>query len=281
MDLNEARKNLEACLSEDLRKQYFDILRQWFSFKSPITRKEFDTEVRKLLVNEDQIRCHNYFVLALLSKRTSSRVKSTRNTSDKGAFECAEYSDYIQPSSPTMLPPAEYENRSAAAELFMPDSGFVATRIAVTSWENGLDGAEESVTEVMVHACQVFVKNILMAMISKLKGYKVRDGKFQYGFNLPVPDPFIRNYHNVIDESQESKIEVVDGEDTFIPRSKPSLENAEQQAAFAYSCSKRRKCDNVLTVKLLYETLRDNPQILGLHEMYSVNLFKLSLQVDE
>jgi transcriptional adapter 1 len=281
LDLNEARKNLEACLSEDLRKEYFDILRRWFSFKSPITRKEFDTEVRKLLVNEEQIRCHNYFVLALLSKRTSSRVKNTRNTCDKGVFECAEYSDYIQPPSPTMLPPAEYENRSAAGELFMPDSGFVATRIAVTSWENGLDGAEESVTELIVHACQVFVKNILMAMISRMKGYKVRDGKFQYGFNLPIPDPFIRNYHNVIDETQESKTEVVDKDDTFIPRSKPSLENAEQQAAFAYACAKRPKIENVLTVKLLYETLRENPQILGLHELQSVNLFKLSLQLDD
>jgi chaperonin GroES len=126
-----------------------------------------------------------------------------------------------------------------------------------------------------------FVKNILMAMISRMKGYKVRDGKFQYGFNLPIPDPFIRNYHNVIDETQESKTEVVDKDDTFIPRSKPSLENAEQQAAFAYACAKRPKIENVLTVKLLYETLRENPQILGLHELQSVNLFKLSLQLDD
>ncbi|RZC40302.1 SAGA-Tad1 domain containing protein [Asbolus verrucosus] len=281
MDLNEARKNLEACLGEDLRKEYFDILRQWFSFKSPITRKEFDTEVRKLLVNEEQIRCHNYFVLALLSKRTSSKVKSTRNSCDKGVFECAEYSDYIQPSSPTMLPPAEYESRSAAAELFMPDSGFVSTRIAVTSWENGLDGADDNVTEVIVHACQVFVRNIITAMISRLKGYRIREGKFQYGFNLPVPDPFIRNYHNVIDETQESKIEVVDHDDTFIPRSKPSLENVEQQAAFMYSCAKRKRSDNVLTVKLLYETLKENPHILGLHELHSVNVFKLGLQIED
>ncbi|XP_044259682.1 transcriptional adapter 1-like [Tribolium madens] len=281
MDLNEARKALEACLNEDQRKQYFDLLRQWFSFKSPITRTEFDTEVRKLLVNEDQIRSHNYFLLALLAKRTSSRTKTTRNTCDKGVFECADYVDYVQPSSPTILSPEEYENRSAAAELFMPDSGFVSTRIAVTSWENGLDGAEETVTELIVHACQVFVKNILTAMISRMKGYKVRDGKFQYGFNLPIPDPFIRNFHNVIDETQESKTEVLDKEDTFIPRSKPSLEVAEQQAAFAYSCAKKRKCDKTLTVKLLYETLKENPQILGLHEMQSVNLFKLSLQVDE
>lgn len=281
LELNEARKNLEVCLNEDQRKAYFDVLRQWFSFKSHITRREFDSEVRKYLVSEEQIRCHNHFLLALLIKRSSSRTKTTRNTSDKGVFENAEYVDYVQPSSPTMLPPSEYENRNAAAELFMPDSGFVATRIAVTSWENGLDGADDSVTDVIVHACQILVKNILTAMISRVKGYKVRDRKFQYGFNFPIPDPFLRNFHNVIDGMQKNKTKVVDKEDTLIPRCKPSLEIAEQQAAFAYSCTKRKRNYKVLTVELLYDTLKENPDILKLHELHSVNLFKLNVQKDE
>lgn len=217
-------------------------------------------------------------MLALLSKRSTTRIKNTRTTSDKCLFECAEYSDYVQPSSPTL--PLEYENRNAASELFMPDSGFMSTRIALVSWEMGLNGAEDSVTEILVHACQVFVKNIITAMISRIKGYKVRDGKFQYGFNLAVPDPFLRNYQNVIDEGQESKVDVLEDEDTFIPKSKPSLEALEQQAAFAYACSKRKNIDHTLNVKLLYRTIRENPHLLGLYEMQSIGLLRLGLQMD-
>lgn len=165
--LNEARRNLEACLTEEAMKEYFAILRQWFTLSSPITKEEFDKAVRKLLVSEDQIRCHNNFFRAILAKSTSCfRPKATRVTNDKGAFESADYSDFVQPSSPTMIPPFEYKMRSAAAELFIPDSGFISSRIAVTSWENGMEGADDNVTELMVHACQVVnaLKNIKIAL---------------------------------------------------------------------------------------------------------------------
>lgn len=271
---------MENCFNDAFRQEYFEVLRRWFLIQSPITRREFDIEVRKFLVNEDQIRCHNYFVLALLAQRTRSRSKNMRTTTDKGVLEGPEFGDYVMPASPLMVK-EEYENRNAAAELFMPDSVFISTRISIVSWQNGLDGAEENVTDVITHACQDFVKNIISAMVSKLKGYKVRDNKFQYGFNLPIPDPFIRNYGNVLDETQKSKNIVVDGEDTFIPKNKPSLDVVEQQAAFAYSCSKRKRSNNTLTVKLLHEVLTENPQILSLHRLFNVNLFKLGLQIDE
>lgn len=282
VDTNEARKNLELCLSEDLKKEYFSLLRQWFSFSAPLTKEEFDRSVRKLLVTEEQIRCHNNFLRAILSKNSSNhRPKSMRSTIDKGVFECADFSEYIQPSSPSMLPPSDLKNVSAAAELFIPDSVFVASRIAVMAWENGLEGADDNVTELIVHACQVFVKNIITGMISRHKAYKIRDGKFQYGFNQPIPDPFVRNFNNVFDDTQESKVEVVNGDDSFRPKCKMSLENAEQETAFAYSCAKKRKLDNVLSVRLLYDTMRENPKMLGLHSIQSVNLFKLGLQLDE
>ncbi|XP_023017411.1 transcriptional adapter 1 [Leptinotarsa decemlineata] len=282
MDLNEARKDLEACLNEDLKKEYFSLLRQWFLFTATVTKEEFDKGVRKLLTSEDQIRCHNHFLLAILTKISSnSRPKAPRSNTDRGIFECADYADYVQPSSPTMTPRPDFENRSAAAELFIPDSGFIACRVAIAAWENGMEGAEESVTELMVHACQVFVKNLITAMISRKKGYKVRDRKFQYGFNLPVPDPFTRNFNNIIDDTQESKVEVANGDDTFRPKCKVSLENMEQQVAFSYSCAKRTAFNNTLTVRLLYDTIRENPKILGLHTIHSVNLFRLGLLLDE
>lgn len=119
-----------------------------------------------------------------------------------------------------------------------------------------------------------------MSMITRKKSYKIRDGKLQYGFNQPIPDPFIRNFNNVLDETQESKVVVE--EDSFKPKCpKLSLEKAEQQVAFAYSCAHRTRSDNILSVRLLYDTIRENPHILGLHSIQSINLFKLGLQIDE
>lgn len=275
-DLNEARKNLELTLNEDLKKQYYDLLKQWLTFKDPITKLEFDSSVRKLLTTEEQHKYHNIFLLALFEKVHSSRPKSYRSTSDKGSFELADYT----PSSPTMTPP-DFENRSAAAELFLPDSGFVATRIAIHAWENGLDGADEKVAEFLVHACQTFVKNIITAMVSRKEGYKIREKRFQYSYGMPVPDPFIRNSNNIVDNSQEPKIEVAENDDSFEPAFRNSLEVTEQQVAFSYSCGKRKYSDGKLTVKLLYDTLRENKNIIGLHSVHSLNLLKMGLYVED
>ncbi|KAJ8979593.1 hypothetical protein NQ317_019481 [Molorchus minor] len=282
MDINEARKNLEDCITEEIKNEYFAVLRQWFLFSSAMTKEEFDKRVRRLMVNDEQIRCHNRFLKAILTKaNTNSRPKNVRSTADKGVFECADFTDYVPPSSPTMLPPSDFERRSAAAEFFIPDVRFMASRIAIVAWENGLEGADDPVTELMVHACQVFVKNIITAMISHGKGYKIRDSKFQYGFNQPIPDPFIRNFNNVVDDTKESKVEVEIKDDSFKPKCKLSLESAEQQVAFLYSCAKKRRSDNILSVRLLYETIKENPKLLSLHSMQSMSLFKLSLLLDE
>lgn len=283
VDLNDARKELEACLTEEMKREYFAYLRKWFMFSLPISKEMFDTQMRKLFVTEEQITCHNKFLLAILTKCSlNNKPKNTRLSNEKSGFENVEYSDYIQPSSPTMVPPTDFKNRSAAAELFIPDSGFVACRVAVVAWENGMQGATEKVTELMVHACQVFVKNIITAMVSRQKDYKVRDKKIQFGFNLPIPDPFIRNSNNIVDESLESKVEVANDDDSFRPKCKSSLDMVVQKVAFAYSCAKKQPVlDNTLSVKLLYDTIRENPNILGLHSISSANIFKLSLHIND
>ncbi|XP_017778841.1 PREDICTED: transcriptional adapter 1-like [Nicrophorus vespilloides] len=278
-DLQEARKNLEAVLGEDLLKQYFILLKKWLMFSEPLTNTQFYGAVRKLFKNDEQIVCHDLYILALASKVNSTRTKKVQ-TSDDGFYEMADFTEYLSPSSPSMIPP-NIVHRSAASEFFLPDNRFISTRIEIHAWENGLDGAHANVSDYVVMLCQMFVKNILTAMISRKESYKVRDGHFQYGFGFPVPDPTIRNANNVIDYSQESKVDVMDDDDSFVPKMKPTLEDIEQQTAFAYSCSKRGNSNDKLTVKLLYDTLRANPQIIGLHSIHSPNLLKIGLELDE
>lgn len=170
-DLNEARRSLETVLGEDLKKQYFNLLKQWFLFSGAISKIQFDSAVRKLMMTDEQIRCHNTFLLTLLNKINSNRTKSARNTCDKGSFELADFTDYFAPPSPTFILPSEIENRSAAAELFLPDNGFITARIAVHAWENGLEGADEGVTDVIVQACQVYLFQHLVYILLKIDNF--------------------------------------------------------------------------------------------------------------
>lgn len=128
---------------------------------------------------------------------------------------------------------------------------------------------------------QNFVKNIITAMLSRKEGYQVRDGKMQHRFGFPVPDPFLRNTQHIVDETQETKVELANDADSFVPAYRQSLENAEQQTAFAYFCGKRKRSDGRLTLQLLYDTLREDPNIVGLHSIHSVNLAKIGMMLKD
>lgn len=112
-------------------------------------------------------------------------------------------------------------------------------------------------------------------MVTRKEGYKIREGKLQYAFGLPVPDPFLRNSNSLKQYTQDPE------DKNYIPPSKIPVDAAEHQAAFSYSCGRKRVSDGKLTLKLLYDTLRENPRIVGLDSVHSVNLFRVSLLLDE
>lgn len=71
-------------------------------------------------------------------------------------------------------------------------------------------------------------------MTSKVKGFKVKDNHFQYGFNMPIPDSYIRNSNHIM----ESSISTNDPE-KLLPKCTKSLERAQYERAFAYAASKK------------------------------------------
>lgn len=154
--MHEALNNIQKCLGPEKEEEYTAVLRQWLSFSSHMTKDEFEQKVRKLLTTTEEIRHHINLMRAVLCKINGGKIKSLKAPMENSnTFEYAEYSEYVQQKNLTSAPPSDVEYRSAAAELFMPDSGFVASRIAVSAWENGMAGAKEDVTEVIVYACQV------------------------------------------------------------------------------------------------------------------------------
>lgn len=265
----EALKSLESSLGKERMDKYMYVLQQWFRCGKPITKTAFESELRKVLTTDEEIRRHNNYMLFVF--RSELVTKQT-------VFEYADYTNYVQNSSPDDVPPPEIEYRSVSTDSYMPNSRFMKSRIMLHLWENKLEGAEEGVADLMVHACQVFVKNIITAMITRKEGYKVRDRKLQCGFGIPVPNPFIRNSNNLLETAGSSNATNVSN---FVPVPQASLETAEHEAIFAYSCRKRKRSDNKLTVQLLYDTLREDPTIVGLHSIHSENLLKASLYLNE
>jgi transcriptional adapter 1 len=65
IELNSARRKLQATLGEDRAKDYFFHLKQWF--RRRLTKEEFDAEARKLLPASES-HLHNEFLLAVLNK---------------------------------------------------------------------------------------------------------------------------------------------------------------------------------------------------------------------
>lgn len=60
--------------------------------------------------------------------------------------------------------------------------------------EVGLSSVDEAAVDVVVTGVQMLLKNILTAVITKKKHFKVTaDTKYNYDIGAPLKDPFLRN----------------------------------------------------------------------------------------
>ncbi|KAG6448064.1 hypothetical protein O3G_MSEX005307 [Manduca sexta] len=248
--LNIARRKLNDVLGEKSTK-YFNHMKQWFRMK--LTKEEFDAEARKLLNNE-QVHHHNEFLLALLNKveglaeasisiaqekasshnRNSRRHKRSSRTSEKSNFEPVDLLEYLPPNSP---PGAGSDGvKYAAQEIFLPDHALVVGRFMLAAWELGLEGADDEAADIMVVAVQNFLKNVISAVISQRKGYKMRGKHFMYDIGRDVPNMWLRNTAKLYDPQFEGRVEVDDGADALGPRCPPTIDEMEQSAAFEIAC---------------------------------------------
>ncbi|KAL1491585.1 hypothetical protein ABEB36_012160 [Hypothenemus hampei] len=288
MDINEVRTRLEDALGDDLKGQYFSYFRQLFLFNPTLTKDEFDEKVRGLFKNDEQISCHNDFIFAINLRASTLRDSpppqppppppAPKSGCCKQPFELPNYPEYVKSRMSNRNIPSNYTYPRAAIELFAPYSGLISCRVNLVAWECGLKGADSEVTKLISHACQTFLKNIITAMITKVKGFKIREGKFQYGFNMPLPDPYLRNSMKVVDENVD--MEILDDE-KLLPKCSMSLERTQYGRAYAYAASKKIRRTVTLDTKLLYQTIRDNPSLFGQYGIHSVQTLKLSLHGEE
>ncbi|XP_014230092.1 transcriptional adapter 1-like [Trichogramma pretiosum] len=299
-DLTVSRKALAASLGEINTKKYFEKMKLWFQMKS--TKEEFDFSVRSMM-NDEQVHLHNEFLLSLFHKvrglvvSTPTRpLKVNHNThnnsqdtkekvflkrkyrSDDSIFEPADiYSDVLsQATSPVGDEPIG-ANRSSAQELVLPDHTFVLARLMVAAWENNMDGAEDNTAYIIIAATQIFLKNILTAIISRRKGFSVKDGSFIHNLGESVPSIWKRNTFTIFQEAKYSSPAIVMDPIGQMPNPKMDIEDAEQEAAFALACSKQTLVPHPppICISDVLNTLQIHKNLIKNHTLYATNMERL------
>ncbi|XP_049865384.1 transcriptional adapter 1-like [Pectinophora gossypiella] len=294
--LNVARRKLNQALGEKSTK-YFNHMKQWFRMR--LTKEEFDSEARALL-SADQVHHHNEFLLALLNKveglaetsatiaqekaishnRHSRRHKRSSRTSEKSNFEPADLLEYLPPNSP---PGAGSDGvKYAVQEIFLPDHALVVGRFMLAAWELGLEGADDDAANIIVVAVQNFLKNVISAVISQRKGYKIRNNHLMYDIGGDIPNMWLRNSSKVYDPQGEGRVSVDDGVDALGPRCPPTIDEVEHAAAFEIACSvPSTECnDEKLTIDEFYNTLLTHRNVISCHSVYAVNMERLACMLN-
>ncbi|KAH9641573.1 hypothetical protein HF086_017097 [Spodoptera exigua] len=284
--LNIARRKLNDVLGEKSTK-YFNHMKQWFRMK--LTKEEFDAEARKLL-STDQVHYHNEFLLALLNKveglaeasisiaqekasshnRNSRRHKRSSRTSEKSNFEPVDLLEYLPPNSPP--------GAGSDGEIFLPDHALVVGRFMLAAWETGLEGADDDAADVIVVAVQHFLKNVITAVLSQRKGYKMRNKHFMYDVGGDVPNMWLRNSAKLYDPQRDGRVSVDEGmTDLLGPRCPPTIDEMEHSAAFEIACSANTEPnDDKLTIDEFYNTLLVHKNVISCHSVYAVNMERIA-----
>ncbi|XP_046415911.1 transcriptional adapter 1-like [Neodiprion virginianus] len=300
-ELTVARKSLVASLGDNA-KLYFEKMKLWFQMKT--TKEEFDCEARNIMT-EDQVHLHNEFLLCLFNKvqglasvttvRTNKhnhtnahldkekmlekrlRLKRKYKT-DKSNFEPADvYVEVLGQSSSLVGDEPIGANHSSAQELLLPDRTFVLARLMLAAWENNMDGAEENTAQIIIAATQVFLKNILTAVITRRKGFSVREGSFIHNIGEPVPSSWTRNTSYITNTSNFSMATNIVEPEGQVPAMKQTLEEAEQANAFALACSTQTTSPtpDPVNVANLQQALKIHKNLINNHTIYATNMERL------
>ncbi|XP_028328872.1 transcriptional adapter 1 [Gouania willdenowi] len=296
-ELEIAKKNLTDAIGDNV-KHYWANLKLWFKHK--ISKEEFDVEARRLLA-QDNVHVHNDFLLAILT-RCQIIVATPEGTGPlqwqsgcaskpgkpKGTKKCSSRQKFdhrfqpqnplsaAQPFSPREVGGEEEELRLSAHTLLLPTRGQLEARMMVTAFELGLDNISDDTVNAMIHAVEHHLKDVLTAVISRRKAYRLRDGRFPYAFGSDVmPQPYLKNslaaYHSVTECPPPS---------ASLPAGPPpqlSPDEAEQQAVHLLACAADGLPASLPPINMfdLFEALQVQHSVMPSHTMYALNMERI------
>ncbi|XP_061550104.1 transcriptional adapter 1 [Phycodurus eques] len=296
-ELEIAKKNLTDAIGDNV-KHYWANLKLWF--KQKISKEEFDIEARRLLAQEN-VHVHNDFLLAILTRcqiivSTPEGAgplqwqggSASKPGKPKGKKKCSSRQKFdhrfqpqnplsgAQPFSPREAVGEDDELRLSAHTLLLPTRGQLEARMMVTGFELGLDNVTEEAVSAMTCAVEHHLKDVLTAVISRRKAYRLRDGHFPYAFGSDVtPQPYLKNslaaYRSVTECPLPS---------ASLPAGPPpqiSPDEAEQQAVHLLACSAHSLHTALPPVTMfdLLEALQVHHGVMPSHTMYALNMERI------
>lgn len=93
-------------------------------------------------------------------------------------------------------PPLRY----CSQDLSLPDAGLVHGRMLVAAWDAGLDhGCEDKAIKLILAATKHFLRELIIAIITNRKGYRLRENKVIYSVGQPTLNPWLRNSWSIHD----------------------------------------------------------------------------------
>ena len=177
---------------------------------------------------------------------------------------------------------AERTLRFAFREPMMPDVSMIHGRMIVTAWEERLEGVEDSAVEIIVKAVENQLRTMVMALVMKRRGYRLKDGRFPHAVGAPAPNPWLLNSQNRIFSSADQTAEVSDilpdseDPDPIVPVGKPTVEEAEQKAIFELACSndltEAERNRRPISLFDLMRLMQERKSIIPCHSVYAKNL---------
>ncbi|XP_064415951.1 transcriptional adapter 1 isoform X1 [Latimeria chalumnae] len=301
-ELEAAKKNLSEALGENV-KQYWANLKLWF--KQKISKEEFDLEARRLLT-QDNVHSHNDFLLAILTRcqimvsvpegagslpwTGGSATKPGKPKGKKKFSSVRQKFDHrFQAQNPLSGaqqfmpkdPQEEDDLKLCSHTMMLPTRGQLEGRMIVTAYEYGLDNVTEEAVSVVVHAVENHLKDILTAVISRRKAYRLRDGHFKYAFGSNInPQPYLKNsvvaYNSLVESAPVCTASLTSQSSSFHPHSH-SPDDTEQQAALLLACSGNSLPASLPPVNMydLLDALQVRREVIPAHTVYALNIERI------
>jgi len=204
---------------------------------------------------------------------TIARTIEPKNKPTKVNFE-----NRFQPVDPvSQLPvsshfPLEKSHiRFCSRDLTLPDAALVHGRMLVAAWDAGLDdGCEDKAIKLILTATKQFLKQLMVAIISNRKGYRLRENRVVQSVGLPTLNPWLHNSWHTHDSTTNSHSP--DDPSTYQGTCK-----AERDSAYYIACTAdENEFLKPISVLDVFQTLQVQKSVLPCHSIYAVNMERIS-----
>uniref|UniRef100_A0A1B6KN84 Uncharacterized protein n=1 Tax=Graphocephala atropunctata TaxID=36148 RepID=A0A1B6KN84_9HEMI len=282
-ELNAAREKLMESLGEK-KKLYVSLMRMWFRHK--ISKERFDMEVRKMM-DSKQAHFHNEFLLNLFFKCVKpdlpehgtmySKLRARRRAAQyKIGFHKANHQEY----APERVRQKLHEDRRyPIQDLLVPDEELIHMRMMLSSWELGLEGSNRRVANYIFYAVRIFVKDIIIAVLSLKNGFRVNAKGALHGIGAPVPNPWLKKVGRLYElpplfSDSLYGMEMMDtGE--HVPAIQQSLTEKHQDIALIYSTCREPAPKRRMTPFDFLEALKVYTRTIMSHGINTINIERI------